>query len=76
MFNMNSRCKVEGLGLLKGSIRIRVENGVFVRCCFANKRFRIVKKGILGLRLIMVYLYYEFELQGRRFKVDDREYQA
>jgi hypothetical protein len=32
-------------------------------------RFRVVPKGVLGLGLIVVYLYYEFAWQGERFRI-------
>jgi hypothetical protein len=32
-------------------------------------RFRNVKKGVLGLGLIMVHVSYDFALQGRRIRV-------
>jgi hypothetical protein len=35
---------------------------------------RIVCKEVLGLELVMVYLYYEFASSGRRFRVVEREY--
>jgi hypothetical protein len=34
-----------------------------------GRRFRVVKKGIFGLGLIMVYDYYIFASQGRMFRV-------
>jgi hypothetical protein len=35
-----------------------------------GRRFRVVYKGVLGLGLMLVHLYYDFALQGRRFMVD------
>jgi hypothetical protein len=34
-----------------------------------KRRFRVVYKEVLGLGLIMVYLYYGFALQGMRLMV-------
>jgi hypothetical protein len=39
-----------------------------------GRRFRAVKKEVLGLGLIMVHVYYDFALQGRRLGVVTRGY--
>jgi hypothetical protein len=35
-------------------------------------RFRVVQRGVLGLGLIMVHVYYDFPLQGRWCRVVPR----
>jgi hypothetical protein len=43
-------------------------------CDFAlqHRGLRVVKQGVLGLGLIIVYVYYELVLQRRRFRVVER----
>jgi hypothetical protein len=42
---------------------------VYHELAWRGRTFRIVEKGALGLGLIMVYLNYEFLLQGMRLRV-------
>jgi hypothetical protein len=38
-----------------------------------SMRFRAVHKGVLGLGLLMVHLYYDVVSQGRTFRVVEKE---
>jgi hypothetical protein len=58
-----------GSGENKGHARVLKLNKGHASVSQHIWRFRVVYRRVLGLGLIMVYLYDDFALQGRRFRV-------
>jgi hypothetical protein len=77
MCNTKLLGKIGVQGCLNGSTRLTVDNVVYLLCmCLARWEFRVVKKGVLGLWLITVDIYYEFAWRGKSLGSFEREFSA